>query len=270
MKNGKRIAAIVAIILLLAVFCLPMLFAIKGEFNMNYFFAALAAAFFVPLVILIMMEVHRIFVGSKKKEKREIENVIFDVGKVLVNFEWETLMNSFHFPATKRKRMVAAIFGSKIWDERDQGLYDDKDYVDRMVALEPEFEADIREFMRRTPETISMKDYELSWVKYLKSQGYNLYVLSNYGNYMLEANRPDMDFLDYMDGAVFSCEVKEIKPEKPIYQILMQRYHLDPKKSVFIDDRQENLDTAAELGMKTVLFKNFKQAVAELEKLGVK
>lgn len=275
MKNGKRIAAIVGIVLLLAVFCLPMVFALSGkEFNMGYFFAALAAAFFVPLIIFIMMEVHRIFVKKEDKavtENRKIENIIFDVGKVLVWFDWEKLMDSFDFPAEKRKKIQAAIFDSHIWDERDRGLYEDGYYVDQMVALAPEYEADIREFMRRSPETISKLDYALPWVRYLKKQGYHLYILSNYCKYMKDANRELMDFLPYMDGTCFSCDVQELKPEKAIYQKLLNMYKLDPKKSVFLDDRQENIDGAKKLGIQTVLFKDFKQATAELEKkYGVK
>jgi putative hydrolase of the HAD superfamily len=88
---------------------------------------------------------------------------------------------------------------------------------------------------------------------------------------MLDANMPQMDFLKYMDGIVFSCEVNELKPEEGIYRKLLDTWNLDPARSVFLDDRQENLDGAKKLGIHTILFQNFKQAAAELErKYGVK
>lgn len=278
MKNGKRFAAILGIVLLLAVFCTPMVFALSGkEFNMGYFFSALAAAFFVPVIVFIMMEVHRIFVkkndgkADSTKADRMVDNVIFDVGQVLVKFDWKRLMDEMQFQGEKRRKIEAAIFGSRIWDERDRGLYEEAHYVDEMVKLAPEYEEDIREFMRRSPETISKMDYAVSWVKYLKRQGYHLYVLSNYCAYMKDANRECMEWLRYMDGTAFSCDVKELKPEKEIYQKLLDMYELDPKRSVFIDDRQENLDGAKKVGIGTVLFKDFRQAAKELEmKFGVK
>ena len=43
--------------------------------------------------------------------------------------------------------------------------------------------------VRRDPECMHLYDYAETWVKYLKNQGYHLYVLSNYGTYMLERTK---------------------------------------------------------------------------------
>ena len=43
---------------------------------------------------------------------------------------------------------------------------------------------------------------------------------------MLERTKAKMNFLKYMDGAVFSCDVKEVKPEPAIYKILLEDYGL--------------------------------------------
>ena len=79
-----------------------------------------------------------------------------------------------------------------------------------------------------------------------------------------------MTFLEYMDGIVFSCEVKEVKPKEEIYRILLDTYGIRPSQAVFLDDRRENIQAAEKLGIHGICFKNFKQAVKELEKLGVK
>ena len=134
----------------------------------------------------------------------------------------------------------------------------------------PEYEEDIREVVRRDPECMHLYDYAETWVKYLKNQGYHLYVLSNYGTYMLDRTKQDMSFLKYMDGAVFSCDVQQIKPEVDIYKTLLKRYSLKPEKSVFLDDRAVNCEGAGRAGIHTIRFENLKQAAKELEKLGVK
>ncbi len=61
----------------------------------------------------------------------------------------------------------------------------------------------------------------------LKSQGYHLYILSNYSQFMLDQTRPGkMPFLKNMDGVIFSCEVQQIKPEADIYETLLSRFGL--------------------------------------------
>lgn len=273
MKNFKRYAAIVGAILILIAFCIPMIFALgKGEKAQMLFRASLGVAILLPIILYIFMTAYN-FWGKKKKrngEERMIENVVFDIGKVLLAFEWEKYLESFGFSKDKYEKIADVTFRSKVWDERDRGLYEEEEYIRQFVALAPEYEEDIREVIRRSPETISLFPYAETWVKYLKEQGYHLYILSNYSSYMLEHTQDQMKFLKYMDGIVFSCEVKELKPETGIYRKLLDTYHLIPEKTVFIDDRKENCQGAEEQGIHTIQFQNFKQAVAELKKLGVK
>lgn len=199
-----------------------------------------------------------------------VENIIFDVGNVLMEYGWEPYLKSFGFSEEKYEKIADAVFRSKVWNEQDRGLLPEEEYVNQYVALAPEYEKEIREVMEHTPECMSVYDYADTWVKYLKEKGYHLYVLSNYGSYMLNKNREQMSFLKYMDGVVFSCEVKQVKPEQEIYKTILKKYNLKPEKTVFIDDRKDNCEGAEKAGIRAIQFKSFKQAAAELEKLGVK
>ncbi len=273
MKNFKRAAAILGAVLLLLIFCLPMIFAFgDSEGSQSAFKGALAAAIMVPVMAYIFLLGFRFFGKNKSEEEKEhmIENIVFDVGKVLVEYDWESYLKGFGFSEEKYEKIAEAVFKSRVWDERDRGLYEEEEYLRQFCAAAPEYEADIREVMRRSPETIHTFDYAETWVKYLKNQGYHLYILSNYSLFMLDQTKEKLPFLKYMDGIVFSCEVKELKPEAGIYQKLLQQYHLEPGKTVFLDDRKENCKGAQALGIHAICFKSFKQAAAELEKLGVK
>lgn len=274
MKNFKRGAAIAAIVILLAVFCLPMVFALKGDFSRGGFQASLFAALFLPILAFAVVLVYR-WLDNRKTEKSheessEIDTVVFDVGRVLVGFEYEPLMDSFSFSEEKKEKIINATFRNEIWNEMDRALYENEEYFRRFIAEAPEYEAEIREVLRRAPETVETLPYAETWVKYLKKQGYRVFALSNYGNYMMEHTKQHLGFLEYMDGAIFSCDVQMIKPEPDIYQNLMERYHIDPARAVFIDDRADNCATARSLGMKSIQFRDFRQAAGELEKLGVR
>ncbi|EFX52320.1 hypothetical protein HMPREF9422_1460, partial [Streptococcus cristatus ATCC 51100] len=64
-----------------------------------------------------------------------------------------------------------------------------------------------------------------------------------------------------------SSEVGVVKPELEIYQKLLKKYSLDPTESVFIDDIQANLDTAAELGFETILSTSESENIRAMESL---
>ena len=94
MKNFKRIAALAGVVILLLIFCLPMAFAWGSSENAQALFrGAFAAAVLVPIVAYVFWMAYRIW-GNKKPredENRMIENVIFDVGNVLMGYDWEEL-----------------------------------------------------------------------------------------------------------------------------------------------------------------------------------
>jgi len=100
-------------------------------------------------------------------------------------------------------------------------------------------------------------------VKKLKTQGIKTAVLSNIGKYSSDLAREE-NLYDGFDEVVLSYEVGMRKPEPEIYILTAKRLNLKPEECLFVDDAEENLAPAKELGMKTILFKNPKQAVEEV------
>ena len=76
-----------------------------------------------------------------------------------------------------------------------------------------------------------------------------------------------MEFLPYMDGVVFSYRCKLIKPEKEIYEYICETYGLKPEESVFLDDREDNVQAARNMGMNGIVFGNYAQGSETLEQL---
>lgn len=270
-NKWKRIGAWTVIVILLLACAMPMIFAFgNGENAQDYFKASLAIAIMVPVLFYAMWMVYRILNKNTKVADSDIKNIIFDVGQVLVNYDWETYLDSFGFSKEKREKIADVVFRSNIWNERDRSSKEEAYYVQQMVKAAPEYESDIREVMRRSDETITQTDYADTWVRYLKDKGYHVYILSNYATDTLDKTKDKLTFLKYVDGAVFSCQVKQIKPEAAIYRTLLNRYHLEPERSVFLDDREDNCEAARKMGIHAIPFVSFKQAAKELERLGVK
>ena len=105
-------------------------------------------------------------------------------------------------------------------------------------------------------------------VRAAKERGYHVYLLSNYPRdiFTLHAGNGSFPFLDYVDGKVVSGFVQMIKPDTDIYKCLMDKYTLKPEECIFIDDREENIQGAINVGMQGIVFQNFIQASSELDR----
>lgn len=56
----------------------------------------------------------------------------------------------------------------------------------------------------------------------------------------------------YLDDVIISAEVHKIKPNADFYQLLLDKYNINPDEMLFVDDSQKNIDGAKELGIKTI------------------
>jgi 2-haloacid dehalogenase len=103
----------------------------------------------------------------------------------------------------------------------------------------------------------------------LQKAGYATYGLSNWSAETFPLTKKAHPFFNSLTGIVISGEEKVRKPDPKIYRILLERYGLLPQESVFIDDRQENLDEAKRLGIHGILFQTAQQVREDLKSLNV-
>ena len=69
--------------------------------------ASLHTVLFVAVMGYVIWMVFRL-VNKKKNEedKRMIKNIVFDVGLVLVEFNWQSYLDGFHFDKEKRDKIA--------------------------------------------------------------------------------------------------------------------------------------------------------------------
>ena len=196
-----------------------------------------------------------------------IKNIIFDVGKVLVEYEPEEYMKRLGFDSKQRAAVNEAMFEHALWEESDRGALSIEELLRGFIQNNPRYEAEITRAYMNVGDTVTMMPYSLSWIKSLKERGYRLYILSNYAELTYEQTKEKMLFLNEMNGEVFSFQCKFIKPEAEIYEYLCDKYSLVPQESVFLDDRLENIKQAEMMGIHGIQFKNYEEAAKELEEL---
>lgn len=196
-----------------------------------------------------------------------IKNIIFDVGKVLMAYEPDEYMEKLGFTPREREAVNQAMFQHPFWNESDRGALSSEKLLEGFISHNPDYEKQIRQAYETVGKTITLMPHTLEWVKALKDRGYRLYILSNYAEHTFEQTSDEMKFLPYMDGAVFSFQCKLIKPEQEIYRYLCEKYELVPEESIFLDDRQENVEAARAYGMQAIQVHSYEQASSQLNQV---
>jgi 2-haloacid dehalogenase len=122
--------------------------------------------------------------------------------------------------------------------------------VARLSARHPERAQLIEAFRDRWEETVGEPIQPVVDVlRELVDGGVRTFALSNWSRRTFDIARPRFPFLGWFEGVVISGDEGVTKPDPRIYRILLDRYRLDPPRTVFIDDRPRNIEVAEELGI---------------------
>lgn len=199
-----------------------------------------------------------------------ITTIIFDIGNVLVDFNWKTYIEGFHFTEEITQRLFDATVLSDAWNEFDRGAMEDEAMIQLFVNNDPELEKEIRMICEDVHDILDIREYAIPWVKHFKEQGYKVLYLSNFSKKAERECPHALTFISYMDGGIMSYQIKCIKPQPEIYQRLIEEYELIPGECVFLDDREENCVAARQQGMYAIVFEGKQKAEEELAKLGVR
>lgn len=198
-----------------------------------------------------------------------IKNIVFDIGNVLVDFRWRSLMEDLQIPEETQKRFEKTVFGSPWWGELDHGIYEEAEILTHFREDNKDHLDAFNLVWDNRDKLVAPYAYAVQWIERLKKAGFKVYLLSNYPRdvFTLHTECGCFPFLDKVDGKVVSGFVKMVKPNADIYEHLLREYGLQAKECVFIDDREENVEAARALGMKGIVFAGYEQACAELEKM---
>ena len=110
----------------------------------------------------------------------------------------------------------------------------------------------------------------VEFVKKLKEKGIKIAFLSNGPEDRTRYLDKKFNLINFFDFGFFSFEVHLLKPDKEIYKKFLEKFDLKASDIIYIDDREENLTPAKEVGMKTILFENVGQLEKDLKKFGLK
>ena len=201
----------------------------------------------------------------------KIDTIIFDLGGVLIDWNPEYVyLEIFNGDQEKVDWFLNTVCTSDWNVEQDAGRTF-HDATEFLINKYPEYEEWIRIYYDRwedmlggpIPETVVLLN------KLKKANTHRLYALTNWSEEAFPVARQRYDFLNHFEGIVVSGEEKTRKPYPKIYEIILERYQIEPQKSIFIDDNFDNVMAAQKIGINSIQFKSTKQLEQELLKLGV-
>ncbi len=185
-----------------------------------------------------------------------IKAIIFDCFGVLVTEGWLAFKNEYFGHDKKLLETASDISG-----RTDAGLISHEEAVRATAALAgitPE------EFTKRVFTNVPNEPL-FNYIRELKNN-YKIGVLSNAGgNWLSDMFTPDQIAL--FDVVNLSYESGFVKPDRRAYILVAERLGVKPEECIFVDDIESQLRGASATGMKAVLYKNFEQTKADLEKL---
>lgn len=187
-----------------------------------------------------------------------IKNIVFDMGKVLLNYDADRVCRQYMTDEAERKEVSMAVFASQEWLLLDMGVIPEEEALRRMQSrLDTEHKKEMAALCLEHWHEYNMWPVEgmREVVESLKKRGYGIYLCSNASLRLLSCYSV-IPGIEYFDGILFSAEVKCVKPQKEMYLHLFERFALKPEECFFIDDLTYNIEGARACGMDGYCFED--------------
>ncbi len=196
-----------------------------------------------------------------------IKNIIFDFGGVLLDWNPRYLYKSYFNNDEEMEHFLADICNGE-WNIKQDAGRPFAEAVKELQAKFPEYAEAIQMYDDDWEKMLKCElPGSIDLLKELKSMGYGIYGLTNWSAEKIGYAFANYSFFSLFDGIVVSGVEKVVKPDRKIYEILLERYSLKPGECVFIDDNQDNVDMAKVLGINAIRFDNIGNVKEHLETL---
>lgn len=193
-----------------------------------------------------------------------IKTIIFDLGGIFfLGEDWSQIASKkYGIPLDKVKNAIKEYNKCAVSAEKSEQFWID---FQKKLGINDEWKK-IRNFMI---DSISISKEIAEMIKKLKIKYEVLFLSNSHIDFTPELEKK-FNFKKEFHGGLLSHEHPFYKPDKRFYLELLSRTTSKPEEIVFIDDIENNLKPASELGMNTILFKSIEQLKEELAKLGIK
>ena len=198
-----------------------------------------------------------------------IKNVVFDIGNVILNMNYEKAVENYTSNKKERKFLLENVPYSYEWKLIDTGFISIDDAIsivcDRTNHVNDKL---IKDFFYCFEEYSFIDTRIVSIISKIKELGYKVYLLSNIDDYTVNFMKKSTNLFDIVDGSILSYKEHSVKPYDSIYKVLIDRYSINPSESIYIDDNKDNITAGNKLGFISLKVKkdNYESVIKALKK----
>lgn len=197
------------------------------------------------------------------------KTILFDIGLVLVDWHPNALLKSFlpeELPDGAEDYFAYQfVTWNKEWDRSSfkAGIAATKKDYPEYGALMDAYLANWLEHGLGQPI-----DSTVQLMKRLKAEGHRLIAASNFATDTFKLARKEgrLDFVDLFDELHISGYINIIKPDPAFFETLIEKFDVDTNNALFIDDLEDNIESAKSCGIDGVLYTGAKALEGELVK----
>jgi FMN phosphatase YigB (HAD superfamily) len=195
--------------------------------------------------------------------------IIFDLGKVLLDFDYSIAAQKIAARSSKAPADLHAFLGSSpLLVEYESGRLTRRQLY-QAVCDAIGFAGGLEEFSGYFADIFSEISAMTALHAEFRQRGFKTFIFSNTNDLAIEHVRRKFPFFANFDGYVFSYEVGSLKPQPEIYAAMEQMTGRRGADMVYLDDRPENVAAGAARGWRTVLHESPEKTRAALLASGV-
>jgi len=192
--------------------------------------------------------------------------VVFDLGKVLVDFDYSIAARKIAARSTMPLDGINSFIGdSDITVKYEAGLITRREFFEQ-ARQAIGFHGTLEEFGGFFADIFTEIPPMIELHAALRRRGVPTFIFSNTNDLAIEHIRRNFPFFKHFDGYIFSCEIGAMKPHAKIYKALEKLAGRRGADIVYLDDRPENVAGGAARGWRTILHETPEKSRAAVEK----
>lgn len=198
--------------------------------------------------------------------KSKYSAIVFDLGNVLIPFDYT--------PAISKLNQIQSGLGDKFTEfykanyslhrDFERGNIPEISFINKMLDI-VDHKINAETFCRIFSDIFTLNEEVIALLPILKNN-YKLFLLSNTNSIHKKYGWQNYDFLKHFDKLILSHEIGSVKPEEKIYRAVEGTSGYSSEEHFYIDDIQEYVDAAKNLGWDAVQFVSYEHLLTDLKK----
>jgi FMN phosphatase YigB (HAD superfamily) len=192
--------------------------------------------------------------------------IVFDLGKVLVDFDYLIAARKVAARSTKSLiNLISLLSASPLIVQYECGLVTRQEFFEQ-IRDAVGFQGGLAEFGGYFADIFTEIPPMITLLAELRRRGFKSYIFSNTNDLAIEHVERNFPFFKNFDGYIYSYEIGAMKPDPKIYAAMEKLCGRSGADIIYLDDRPENVEGGLTRGWKAILHETPEKTRAFLEK----